>query len=112
MHRGRWFIYDLGTSVDHNPETAPMSFPIDLLIKFRDINQSVPDLFLDNLTDILRKEEELGQAQHLPRGDLNIFVEDLDRVCERITFVFSSLNGVVGPRPVRPHWLHLLSMLV
>ena len=83
MHQGRWFIYHLGTSVDHNPEAALMSSRDDLVEKFRDINQTVPDLFLSRLTHILSEEEDLEKAQNLPPGDLNNFVEDLDRVCER-----------------------------
>ena len=60
-----------------------MSSHDDLVDKFRDINQTAPDLFLSKLTHILSEEEYLENAQSLLPGDLNNFVEDLDRVCER-----------------------------
>jgi hypothetical protein len=83
MHQGRWFIYDLRTSFDHNPEATFMPFSPDIVQKFRDINQTASDLFLSKLTHILHEEEDLRRAQDLPPGDLDNFVEDLDRVCEQ-----------------------------
>jgi hypothetical protein len=54
----------------------------------------------------------MSEAQALPRDDLEKFIECLDSVCMKITFIHPLLNNIVDPRRPRPQQPCLFSLFV